>query len=86
MTRQRLQDEILSIVSEADVTAFFVTHDLEEAIYLGDRIIALEPHPGRIAEVFDVDLQRPRDQLATREMPEFLKLRRQLFDFIRRYE
>ena len=86
MTRQRLQDEILSIVSEAGVTAFFVTHDLEEAIYLGDRIIALEPHPGRIAEVFDVDLQRPRDQLATREMPEFLKLRRQLFDFIRRYE
>lgn len=86
MTRQRLQDEILSIVSEAGVTAFFVTHDLEEAIYLGDRVIALEPHPGRVATVFDVDLPRPRSQLATREMPEFMRIRRQLFDFIQRYE
>ncbi|MDH7794258.1 MULTISPECIES: ABC transporter ATP-binding protein [unclassified Beijerinckia] len=86
MTRQRLQDEVLSIVSDAGVTAFFVTHDLEEAIYLGDRVIALAPHPGRIAEVFDVPLPRPRNQLATREMPEFLQLRRQLFDFIQRYE
>jgi NitT/TauT family transport system ATP-binding protein len=86
MTRQRLQDEILSIVSGGGMTAFFVTHDLEEAIYLGDRVIALEPHPGRIARIFDVSLPRPRDQLATREMPEFLRLRRQLFDFISRFE
>ena len=86
MTRQRLQDEILSIVSGSRMTAFFVTHDLEEAIYLGDRVIALEPHPGRIGRVFDVSLPRPRDQLATREMPEFLRLRRELFDFIGRYE
>ena len=82
MTRQKLQDEVLTIVRQSNVTTFFVTHDLEEAIYLGDRVIALAPHPGRITNIFDVPLPRPRNQLTTREMPEFLHLRRQLFDFI----
>jgi len=86
MTRQKLQDEILSIVADSNVTAFFVTHDLEEAIYLGDRVIALEPNPGRIAELIDIPLVRPRNQLTTREEPEFLALRRRLFDFVMRYE
>ena len=86
MTRQKLQDELLRIVADSGVTGFFVTHDLEEAIYLGDRIIALEPNPGRIGAVFDVPLPRQRDQLTTREVPAFLKLRRQLFDFIGRFE
>jgi len=86
MTRQKLQDEILRIVDASGVTAFFVTHDLEEAIYLGDRIVALEPNPGRIGAIFDVDLPRPRNQLTTREAPEFLRLRRALFDFIQRFE
>lgn len=86
MTRQKLQDEVLSIVADSNVTAFFVTHDLEEAIYLGDRVIALEPNPGRVAEIIDIPLPRPRNQLTTREMPEFLALRRKLFDFIVRYE
>ncbi|MBN8292420.1 ABC transporter ATP-binding protein [Rhodobacter sp. NTK016B] len=86
MTRQKLQDELLGIVRESNVTAFFVTHDLEEAIYLSDRIIALEPNPGRVSQIFDVDLPKPRNQLTTREMPEFLRLRRELFDFIERFE
>jgi NitT/TauT family transport system ATP-binding protein len=60
MTRQRLQDELLGIVSDSGVTTFFVTHDLEEAIYLSDRIIALEPDPGRIADIFQVPLPRAR--------------------------
>ncbi|KQZ48926.1 ABC transporter [Rhizobium sp. Root149] len=86
MTRQRLQDELLRIVSDRGITAFFVTHDLEEAIYLGDRVIALEPRPGRIAEDFPVCLSHPRDQLETRENQAFVTLRRQLFDFVWRYE
>jgi NitT/TauT family transport system ATP-binding protein len=86
MTRQKLQDELLAIVAQSHVTAFFVTHDLEEAIYLGDRVVALAPHPGRIATIFDVTLPRPRDQLATRETPEFLRLRHELFTFIREAE
>lgn len=86
MTRQSLQDEMLSIASETGATVFFVTHDIEEAIYLGDRVIGLLPNPGRIGRVFDIPLPRPRSQLATRELPEFLKLRRELFAFIEKAE
>jgi NitT/TauT family transport system ATP-binding protein len=86
MTRQGLQDEVLSLVRASDATIVFVTHDLEEAIYLGDRVIGLLPHPGRIGIELKIDLPRPRDQLRTRENPEFLRLRRELFDFIKASE
>lgn len=86
MTRQGLQDEMLSIVAESGVTVFFVTHDLEEAVYLGDRVIGLLANPGRIGIDVTVDLPRPRNQLETRELPEFLRLRRVLFDFIEKAE
>jgi NitT/TauT family transport system ATP-binding protein len=83
MTRQSLQDEVLSIVATSGATVFFVTHDLEEAVYLGNRVIGLLPHPGRIASDVSVTLSRPRNQLTTREDPEFARLRRLLFDFIK---
>jgi NitT/TauT family transport system ATP-binding protein len=86
MTRQTLQDEVLSIVAASGATVFFVTHDLEEAVYLGDRVIGLLPHPGRIASDVAVALPRPRNQLTTREDPEFARLRRELFDFIKASE
>jgi len=82
MTRQSLQDEMLEIARLTKATIFFVTHDLEEAIYLGDRVIGLKPHPGRIGIELKVNLPRPRDQVATRESPDFLRLRRKLCDFI----
>ncbi|TKT82559.1 ABC transporter ATP-binding protein [Aquamicrobium sp. LC103] len=86
MTRQTLQDELLSIAADTRATVFFVTHDLEEAIYLGDRVVGLLPDPGRIGTMTEIGLPRPRDQLSTREMPEFLALRRSLFDFIEKAE
>jgi NitT/TauT family transport system ATP-binding protein len=86
MTRQDLQDELLSIVAGSGATVFFVTHDLEEAIYLADRVIGLLPHPGRIGVELKIDLPRPRDQVATREAPEFLRLRRELYEFIKSAE
>jgi NitT/TauT family transport system ATP-binding protein len=79
MTRQSLQDEVLRIVAERSATVLFVTHDLEEALYLGDRVIALYSNPGHIARIVDIPLPRPRNQLTTREHPEFLRLRRDLF-------
>jgi len=86
MTRQALQDEVLSIAARTGATVLFITHDLEEAIYLGDRVIAMRPNPGRFEVSFDIDLPRPRDQLTTREQPDFLKLRRELFDVIKEVE
>jgi len=86
LTRQNLQDELARLVRDESLTVLFVTHDLEEAIYLGDRVIALQanPGPGRpsLARMMDVKIARPRDQLSTKEHPEFLKLRRELFAFI----
>lgn len=82
MTRQTLQDEVLRLVSERKTTVFFVTHDIEEALYLGDRVIALDSNPGRVAYDIKVPLPRPRDQLTTREHPEFLRLRREMFEIM----
>jgi NitT/TauT family transport system ATP-binding protein len=88
LTRHALQDEVARLVREEGLTVLFVTHDLEEAIYLGDRVIALQsdPGPGRpsLARMIDVPIPRPRDQLTTKEHPDFLRLRRELFGFIER--
>ena len=82
MTRQTLQDEMPGHRPFDGATIFFVTHDLEEAIYLGDRVIGLKADPGRVGLEVAVDLPRPRNQVATREAPEFLRLRHKLYDFI----
>ncbi|MDY7547615.1 ABC transporter ATP-binding protein [Glaciimonas sp. CA11.2] len=82
MTRQSLQDEVARLAEEAGTTVLFITHDIEEAIYLGDRVIALKANPGRVAEIIEVNIPRARDQLSTREHPEFLRLRRYLYDFV----
>ena len=86
MTRESLQDELARLVREQRLTVMFVTHDLEEAIYLGDRVVALRAHPTAdkpsLAAVIDVSIPRPRDQLATKEHPEFLRLRRELYRYL----
>ena len=86
LTRQSLQDELARLVQIDGLTVLFVTHDLEEALYLGDRVIALQANPGpdrpSLARMLNVAIPRPRTQLATKEHPEFLRLRRELFAFI----
>jgi NitT/TauT family transport system ATP-binding protein len=82
MTRQNLQDEVARLCAESGTTVVFVTHDLEEAIYLGDRVISMESRPGRISEVVDIELPRPRHQLRTREDARFLAYRHRLFDLL----
>ena len=86
MTRESLQDELSRLVREQGLTVMFVTHDLEEAIYLGDRVIALRTNPSTvqpsIAAMLDVKIPRPREQLSTKEHPEFLRLRRELYQFL----
>ncbi len=84
MTRQALQDEILALSREQHMTVVFITHDLEEAIYLGDRVVVLGDTPARIVELIDVGLPHLRDQLTTREDPRFLAHRHRLFGLLRR--
>ncbi|RWR05390.1 ABC transporter ATP-binding protein [Paenirhodobacter populi] len=71
LTRLRLQDELKRIVAHEKATAILVTHDVDEAVYLGHRIVVLHPRPGRIAEVVDV----PAAARADRSSPEFVTLR-----------
>jgi ABC-type nitrate/sulfonate/bicarbonate transport system ATPase subunit len=62
VTRTHLQQELQRIWQAEGITAVLVTHDVEEALYLGDRVVVMQPRPGRIRRVLDVDLPRPRDR------------------------
>ncbi len=74
MTRERLQDELLDIWQRTKLTAVFVTHSIEEAIFLADRVVVMTPGPGRIESDNRLDLPRPRDVAS----PEFNAIRRVL--------
>jgi len=64
-TRSQMHEELLRIHADSGTTIVFVTHDMEEAVVLADRIVRLQPHPGRVAEIVDLqDLPRPRDPVA----------------------
>lgn len=78
LSRNQLQDLLLDIWQQHGLTTVFVTHDIEEAIYLADRVVVLAPGQGILAQV-PVDLPRPRHQVGTREDPEFLRLRKQVY-------
>ena len=82
-TRDLLQDELLNIWERERKTVVFVTHSIEEALYLADRIVVMSPRPGRIAQIIDVPFARPRrDEIKTD--PEFLKLRRHIWESLKK--
>jgi sulfonate transport system ATP-binding protein len=62
LTRGHLQDELQRIWRAEGITAILVTHDVEEAVYLGDRVVVMQPRPGRIRQIVDVPLPRPRER------------------------
>ena len=62
LTRQQMQDELLAIRERAKITTILVTHDVEEAIFLADRVVVMEPRPGRIKQVVDIALAHPRQR------------------------
>jgi NitT/TauT family transport system ATP-binding protein len=83
-TREILQRELLRIQTETGKTVLFVTHDLDEAIYVSDRVIVLGARPGRIKEVMRVSFGRPRPELPElRGHPEFNRMRARMWDLIR---
>lgn len=82
-TRNDLEDLVLNVHAEFGMTVVLVTHDVDESVYLADRIVVLAHRPTHVKEIIDVDLPRPRDQVATKELPEFAQLRSQVLRLIR---
>ena len=80
-TRSRMQSHLMEIWKNIDITVLFITHDLDEAIYLADRILVLKAHPGEVQELIEVPVPQPRspEQLLS---PEFLATRKRLEDLI----
>lgn len=83
MTREVLRRELLQLWSRRRTAVVFVTHDIDEAIFLSQRIVLLRPRPGRIDEIVDVRLPEPRWERDPKALPEFIRLRAHLWDRIR---
>jgi NitT/TauT family transport system ATP-binding protein len=83
-TRGDLEDLVLRVREQYGVTILFVTHDIDESVYLADRIVVLTPSPTEVREEIGVDLPHPRDQVDTKELPEFARLRAHVYRLIKR--
>ncbi|MEU4232416.1 ABC transporter ATP-binding protein [Nonomuraea sp. NPDC026600] len=83
-TRADLEDLILALWRNLGVTVLFVTHDIDEAVYLGQRVIVLSSSPTVIMEDLKIDLPAQRDQLTTRSLPRFGELRGHIYERIQR--
>ena len=78
-TRNILQNELLRIWEQEKKTVFFVTHSVDEAVYLSDRVVVLTARPGRIKKIIEIDLERPRDRTSV----EFLEYRKKILDILK---
>jgi NitT/TauT family transport system ATP-binding protein len=74
-TREDLEDLVLAVRQQRDITILLVTHDIDESVYVGDRVVVLTQSPGRIRADLPVSLPAPRDQISTRELAAFVRLR-----------
>lgn len=82
-TRSDLEDLLLDVWMEYGVTTVFVTHDIDESVYLADRVIVLAPRPSTVEKELTVNLPRPRDQIATKKLETFTDLRTQVLRTIK---
>ena len=83
-TRGDLEDLTLRVRDQYGITILFVTHDIDESVYLADRVVVLTHAPTEVKELVQVDLPRPRDQIATKELAEFAHLRAHVYRLIKR--
>ena len=81
MTRQYMQTDLLNIVTQQEATVLLVTHDIEEALFLGDRVVVLSSRPARLIEEVDVTIPKPREH-AVRTSVEFQSLRGKVWDLL----
>ncbi|CAM3559313.1 ABC transporter ATP-binding protein [Occultella aeris] len=85
-TRADLEDLVLRLRDEYGVTIALVTHDIDESVYLADRVLVLAAGPGRLIRDIAVDLPTPRGQLTTKRLPRFADLRAEVFSLVMRPE
>jgi NitT/TauT family transport system ATP-binding protein len=85
-TRRVFQDDLLRLWSEERKTVVLVTHSMEEAIYLADRVVVLSPRPGRVHQVLDVPLPRPREAGEVRATADFARLVDGLWKILRKLQ
>jgi NitT/TauT family transport system ATP-binding protein len=83
-TRGDLEDLTLRVRDRYGITILFVTHDIDESVYLADRVVVLTHAPTEVKEIVRVDLPRPRDQIATKELADFAHLRAHVYRQIKR--
>jgi NitT/TauT family transport system ATP-binding protein len=83
-TRGDLEDLILQVQDEYGITIVFVTHDIDESVYLSDRVVVLTHSPTEVKEIVPVDLPQPRDQIATKALGDFAHLRAHVYRLIKR--
>lgn len=79
LTRLELEDSLLRLWAELKTTIVFITHDIEEAIYLSDRILVLSRRPSEIIEEMPIDFPRPRNQVSTRAEARFMEIRNTIY-------
>lgn len=84
MTRVSLEDELLGVYQRTGATVVFVTHDIDEAVYLSDRVVVIHGPPAVITAEVPVECPRPRDQLKTKESNAFLEARHEVYEAISR--
>jgi NitT/TauT family transport system ATP-binding protein len=82
-TKMLVQDDLLKLWEESRKTVIFITHSLDEAVVLGDRVAVMSHRPGRIKALFDVRLPRPRNALELRNNPDFIEVRRLVWESLR---
>jgi NitT/TauT family transport system ATP-binding protein len=82
LTRLQLEDKLLELWEKLGTTILFITHDIEEAIYLSDRIWILSRRPSRVIEELRIDLPRPRNQVTTRAQSVFMEMRNEIYQKI----
>jgi NitT/TauT family transport system ATP-binding protein len=83
-TRGDLEDLILQVRDEYGITILFVTHDIDESVYLADNVVVLTHSPTEVKDTVPVDLPKPRDQIATKELADFMQLRAHVYRLIKR--
>jgi len=82
-TREDLEDLVLRLRRDREMTILLVTHDIDESVYTGDRVIVMTGTPGRVSADLAVQLPQPRDQIATKELPAFVNLRAEVGRLVR---